>query len=518
MNASFDPQTVAAVVALGLLCRWLLALWYNTVNLPPGPTGLPFLGNVHQIPLQYPHKTLYEWGQRYGDIIHARLFQKHVLVLDSTKAAEDLLDKRAAKYSDRPHFTLLEDLLQWKPLMVFMSQGETFRLHRKWYQSFLENRQSLRTYESMQQREVDSLLLALLESPENVAYHLKRFTGSLMLEIAYGYTETSEKDAYIRLASETITQSLEAGTLVASLVDFFPILLYLPHWFPGGGFKSNAMKLHGRVWQIMESPFRYVQQAIACSTARPSFTSFMIDQTAKEGQLTEEDELNIKGAAILMYSGGTDTTNTALLTLLLAIALHPEVLRKAQAEIDEKIGPSRLPTLEDRASLPYVECIVKEAYRWNPVLPAGIPHQLREDDEYRGYHIPRGSMVISNIWAMTRDSATYPDSDSFLPERHLPSRGGPICRDPKSIVFGFGRRICPGRFLADSSVWLIAANLLATFDIMNARHPNGDVITPENAFLSGAVSHPKPFICTIRPRNRAYTEMITQRNTSSLAI
>ncbi|KAF9816954.1 hypothetical protein IEO21_03719 [Rhodonia placenta] len=416
MNASFDPQTVAAVVALGLLCRWLLALWYNTVNLPPGPTGLPFLGNVHQIPLQYPHKTLYEWGQRYGDIIHARLFQKHVLVLDSTKAAEDLLDKRAAKYSDRPHFTLLEDLLQWKPLMVFMSQGETFRLHRKWYQSFLENRQSLRTYESMQQREVDSLLLALLESPENVAYHLKRFTGSLMLEIAYGYTETSEKDAYIRLASETITQSLEAGTLVASLVDFFPILLYLPHWFPGGGFKSNAMKLHGRVWQIMESPFRYVQQAIACSTARPSFTSFMIDQTAKEGQLTEEDELNIKGAAILMYSGqlasygvddslngrlelgGTDTTNTALLTLLLAIALHPEVLRKAQAEIDEKIGPSRLPTLEDRASLPYVECIVKEAYRWNPVLPAGIPHQLREDDEYRGYHIPRGSMVISNIW------------------------------------------------------------------------------------------------------------------------
>ncbi|OSX57012.1 hypothetical protein POSPLADRAFT_1124885, partial [Postia placenta MAD-698-R-SB12] len=86
-------------------------------------------------------------------------------------------------------------------------------------------------------------------------------------------------------------------------------------------------------------------------------------------------------------------------------------------------------------------------------------------------------------------------------ERHLPSRGGPICRDPKSIVFGFGRRICPGRFLADSSVWLIAANLLATFDIMNARHPNGDVITPENAFLSGAVSHPKPFICTIRPRN-----------------
>ncbi|KAG8768621.1 cytochrome c oxidase subunit 2 [Ceratobasidium sp. 428] len=75
------------------------------------------------------------------------------------------------------------------------------------------------------------------------------------------------------------------------------------------------------------------------------------------------------------------------------MALYPEVQVKAQAEVDRVIGKDRLPEMSDRASLPYVECVLKEVLRWQSVVPLGIPHACMEEDEYKGYRIPKGATV-----------------------------------------------------------------------------------------------------------------------------
>ena len=85
-------------------------------------------------------------------------------------------------------------------------------------------------------------------------------------------------------------------------------------------------------------------------------------------------------------------------TFFLAMALYPEVQRRAQAELAAVVGPHRLPEFEDQKKLPYINAIVKECLRWQNVFTLGLPHRVMEDDEYNGYRIPKGSIVLGNIW------------------------------------------------------------------------------------------------------------------------
>ena len=80
------------------------------------------------------------------------------------------------------------------------------------------------------------------------------------------------------------------------------------------------------------------------------------------------------------------------------MSLYPDVQKRAQAEIDAVIGPNRLPTLADRSRLPYVEALVSEVLRWGPIGPVCIPHRLMEDDVYNGYFIPKGTVILANVW------------------------------------------------------------------------------------------------------------------------
>jgi len=90
-------------------------------------------------------------------------------------------------------------------------------------------------------------------------------------------------------------------------------------------------------------------------------------------------------------------------TFLLAMITHPEIQAKAQAELDRETGGDRLPTLADRKNVPYIDQIFKEVLRWHPAAPTGLPHMTTEACEYRGYYIPKGSIVYGNIWALSQD-------------------------------------------------------------------------------------------------------------------
>ncbi|KAI0274196.1 cytochrome P450 [Russula aff. rugulosa BPL654] len=155
-----------------------------------------------------------------------------------------------------------------------------------------------------------------------------------------------------------------------------------------------------------------------------------------------------------MYIAGLDTTVSSMSSLFLALVLFPHVQRRAQAELDVVVGRDRLPTFDDRPRLPYIEALCKELMRWNMVTPIGLPHSSTTDDIYKGFFIPKGSIVVANAWAILHDPETYPDPEEFKPERFL-NEDGSVREDPAlSLVFGVGKRICPGRHLVDSTVSL----------------------------------------------------------------
>ncbi|KAG6901544.1 hypothetical protein C0995_010654 [Termitomyces sp. Mi166 len=171
------------------------------------------------------------------------------------------------------------------------------------------------------------------------------------------------------------------------------------------------------------------------------------------------------------------------------MALNPEVMKKAQTEIDSVVGNDRLPTFEDRQYLPYVDALAKEVFRWNVVVPNGVAHRSIKDDVHDGYFIPKGTLVIANIRGLLHDPEVYPDPYQFKPERF-------IATGDKS-----------GLHLADASVFISCAMSLAVFDISKSVE-NGVIIEPVHENTEGTISHPKPYKCSIKPRSEKAVSLI----------
>jgi len=195
-----------------------------------------------------------------------------------------------------------------------------------------------------------------------------------------------------------------------------------------------------------------------------------------------------------------------------AALLHPEIQITAQKEIDAVTGRGRLPTFDDRPRLPFVDAICKEVLRWRPIGPLGIPHAVTEDNVYKGFFIPKGAMVLGNVWAIFHDPTIYPDPDTFKPERFL-NTDGSLRDDPVLIsAFGFGKRLCPGRHLVDSVLFIVVASLLSVFKVENGS--GGDGGPDAYPYTGTGISQPKSFSFSILPRDRRAEELIV---TESLA-
>jgi cytochrome P450 len=158
---------------------------------------------------------------------------------------------------------------------------------------------------------------------------------------------------------------------------------------------------------------------------------------------------------------------------------NPEMQRRAQAELDSVVGRERLPTFADAPRLPYVCAMVREILRWRPAIPLGVPHAAIKDDWYEGMFIPKGTVCISNLWNCNHDRAAFgEDADRFRPDRHLNSQGellpGPVeTNQAGNVTFGFGRRFCVGKDLANNSLYIDISRMLWGAKFERARDKNG---------------------------------------------
>ncbi|KAI0669936.1 cytochrome P450 [Trametes maxima] len=469
--------------------------------LPPGPRRTPILGNALDIPLSKQWLTFQRWAQEYGDIFSISLLGQPVIVLNSVNAATDLLDRRSAKYSDRFKSTVVP-LIGWDWNVALMSYGPQWRQTRRAFHEHF-HQGAVHQYQSSQLSGARKYLTRLLARPDNFVHDLRYDLGATILEVSYGIKAKDEGDEYLAIGERAVEGPTEALVLGALWVEFLPFLRHLPPWFPGASYQRKAARWRQEAMALKHEPFKRTINDLRHGAGTWSLASEIAnrDYQVGEGVSPGTEEL-AKNVAAVTYGAGADTSFSTLQTFFLAMALYPDVQRKAQAELDAVVGPYRLPEFSDQKSLPYIHAIVKECLRWQNVFTLGLPHRLMEDDEYNGYYIPKGSIVLGNIWAISHDPRTYSEPDIFNPDRYFKDGAwDPSVLDPISYAFGFGRRACPGRHFAVASVYIYVASILHVYDITRKRDVLGNLVNIKADMISGVVTYPEKFECDIKPRS-----------------
>ncbi|KAF8987615.1 cytochrome P450 [Cyathus striatus] len=499
-------STSYVVLALAGICAFWLRQRKIRLRYPPGPPADSILGHLRVMPSTNQEEVFREWSREYGDVLYLHIPGRSFLVLNSLKAATELLKKRSGIYSDRMRLILYE-IMGWTPTLSLLLYGKQFQKHRRILKEYFQQKQCL-SYHPLQTQHARRLLENLLDTPDNWSNHLQKFSTALTVRVAYGKDIIADDDPYIDISARGIESLVGCGSPGSTPVDFMPFLKYLPSWFPGTYYAFKARDFHPSVRKVHDYPFEVVENQLKDGTAQPSFLQQHLNEL--HGDYRDQGHIDdLKGIACSIFAGGAESTYSALSHFILEMIMFPEVQKKAQQEIDQVVGKNRLPELSDRSSLPYVEAVMREVLRWNTVAPSGMPHRSIEDDIYNGMFIPKGTVVIYNAYAILRDESIYSDPDSFNPDRYLPKPEGN--GEPYPIgQFGFGRRLCPGLYFAEASLWIVMASILATMDIRRALDDNGKEIDPEIELITGLASHPKPFPCTIKPRDEVSKNMIKQ--------
>ncbi|KAJ7437432.1 cytochrome P450 [Mycena galericulata] len=511
------PNLALAAITLAVLfIRHVRNVVQFQSKLPPGPRGYPVVGNLFNISATKPWTTFTEWQHIYGPFFYVNMPGRSMLVLNNRKVATALLEKRSSKYSDRPRFIVAGEIMSGNFILGFMRSGDVWKRIRKGSHEALNN-QVARTYHPYQQ--IESYLLAdsLIQTPNLWNEHLKRSATSFIMAVVYGTKALRDSQDPTLVTLHQFSRRSLAAAAGSHLVEFFPWMKRLPRWM--SAWRREAEEWFVKDESMFKSFYNEVQSRMIRGDERRCVVTNLIEQ--QEGKnLSDQESVWLAGT---MYAAGSDLSAATMSWWLIAMVAYPDVLKRAQEEIDRVVGRSRMPTFEDYDALPYIQAMVKEALRWRPVAPLGVPHRLIEDDYYEGYLIPKGTSVVANIWAINMDKSVYgEDAEDFNPGRYLDSSGNflpalPDTHEEGHSTYGFGRRICVGRHVANHNLWMQFASVVWACDIRPLKDLNGNPILPDiRKVESDMVMLPAPFECDIRPRfpeaEGVLSEMIQTNN------
>ncbi|KAI0657602.1 cytochrome P450 [Cubamyces menziesii] len=508
-----------ALLSIVALHYWKSAsdLWRRRrgLSLPPGPRRWPLVGNLFNAPSPWkPWLGYRKLSSEFGDVVYLEMLGRPMVILGSPEVMIEFLERRSAVTSDRPESALMAMYVPYsdfkgfgqKNNFGFMRYGLLWRrLRRNFWQHFHSN--AMPSSHPMQEFFTCKALARFLDLSADTKAVIRYAFGGTILKFVYGVEVENEGDPRIAELEEANDVIRAITTPMQFAPEALPFVGYLPTWTPFLGKLITRLSKSRAAHEHITTEQYYLAKARAEAGEDDTSMVFKLLAAASKLQAPQEEDYCLPVAAIAAEAGA-DTMSSTAEGLFLAMSLYPEVQEKARAELSTVVGPDRMPGLKDRKSLVYVNAIVKEALRWHNVTPIGVLHTTTADEVLRGHFIPSGTMIAPNIWACMHNPDIYPEPDTFNPERFI--RDGKLRNDildPMSIVFGFGRRKCPGRHFADAMLYIIVASLLHVFDVRPPLDEDGSPIKIELQQSHGFLSFPEDCRCVVRPQS-ARTEAL----------
>ncbi|KAL6060544.1 Steroid 17-alpha-hydroxylase/17,20 lyase [Balamuthia mandrillaris] len=469
---------------------------------PPGPWRLPVLGNLLALG-STPHLSLQRLGKKYGGLFSLQLGERFVVVANDLDTVVEVLQKKGTKTAGRPRLLNLDAVTNNGDDMSLCSYGAQWRTLRKLAYASLFSKTRVQEIEPTIHEEVSFLLEELRQinkTPVDLHTSYKRFSMSVIGNLMFGrhFDKKEDKDF------ETLYKAYDYVFEVcgnANPADYFSPLRLLP--------SPERSKLSGvaeSIYKFLGESWQQHKKALNPEQPKDFIDQVMVHREKEEFAKQAEYMTDNRCLALLndIFAAGIDTTSTALEWFTLYMIHFPEVQKKIHAELDERIQRKKegqdnkgglVVTTEQKDSLPYLNATIMESLRFIAVAPFGVPHMVMEDVEVQGYILPKGAMLLPNLYAAMMDDSVFVQPDVFRPERFL--------EDPelmkKMVPFSLGPRQCPGNILADAELFVAISNMMYHFSFL----PVDPKHLPSLEGVYGLTLHPKNFHVRVVPRQQA---------------
>ncbi|CAJ1052393.1 cytochrome P450 2U1 [Xyrichtys novacula] len=518
VSSVLSHENIVAFIVF-LLVYYLLRFYKSRrllLNIPPGPKPWPIVGNFggFLIPSfiqrrfgQQPSTSdktavgvLTELTKLYGNVYSLFVGSQLVVVLNGYEVIRDAFSNHPEVFSDRPDIPAISIMTKRKGI-VFAPYGPVWRKQRKFCHTTLRNfgfgKLSLEPCILKGLDTIKSELLRLNEESGGAGVDLapliSHAVSNVICSLILGQRFHHE-DREFRSMLHLMDRGLEiCVNSPAVLINAFPFFYHLPF-----GVFRELRQVERDMTAFLKRFIAKHRETLDPENPRDLTDMYLIEMLAQQANgnadssFTEDYLFYIIGD---LFIAGTDTTANSVLWVLLYLILHPDIQDKVQAEIDEVVGTQRVPSLTDKGSLPFTEATIMEVQRLTVVVPLAIPHMASETTEFRGHTIPKGTVVLPNLWSVHRDPTVWDDPDTFNPARFLDNEGN-LMRREYFIPFGIGRRVCMGEQLAKIELFLTVTCLLQSFTF---RLPDG---TPPPSLRGrfGLTLAPASFSVCVSPR------------------
>ncbi|KAI4984995.1 hypothetical protein ZWY2020_017625 [Hordeum vulgare] len=442
----------------------------KSMQLPPSPLAIPFLGHLHLLKRPF-HAALSSLAARHGPVFSLRLGSRGAVVVSSAAGARECFTDHDVTFADRPRFPSLE-------LVCF---GCT-TLPTSPYGPYWRNLRRVATVQLLSAHRVGCMTADIASEVRAMARRLSRAAaaapgGAALVELKRSLFEVS-LSALMETVAQTKTSRPEGAEDTdmspetqefkksldeivplfggANMWDFLPVL----RWFDVCGVRNKIVAAVSRrdtfLRRLIDAQRRRLGDGVG-EGEKKGMIAVLLDLQKAEPEIYTDKV--IMALCMTMFSAGTETTATTAEWAMSLLLNHPNALAKAQAEMDATVETTRLLRADDLPRLGYLHCIISETLRLYPPVPAMIPHESSADCTVAGYHVPSGTTLLVNAYAIHRDPATWEHPTEFRPERFEDRKAEGLFMMP----FGMGRRKCPGEALALRMLGMVLGTLVQCF-------------------------------------------------------
>uniref|UniRef100_A0A3B4WNS2 Cytochrome P450, family 1, subfamily C, polypeptide 2 n=1 Tax=Seriola lalandi dorsalis TaxID=1841481 RepID=A0A3B4WNS2_SERLL len=463
-SGQVQPALVASFVFLFCLEA---CLWVRNLRLKkrlPGPFAWPVVGNAMQLG-QMPHITFARLAKKYGNVYQIRLGCSDIVVLNGDRVIRQALIQHSTEFAGRPNFVSFQAVSGGKS-MTFTNYSKQWKMHRKIAQSTIRafssaNSQTKKAFEQQIVAEATELVEIFLKLSSqgqyfNPAHELTVAAANVICALCFG-KRYGHDDVEFRALLERVDQfgqTVGAG----SLVDVMPWLQSFPN--PVRSVFKNFKDLNKEFFGFIQNKVKEHRETFNPEVTRDMSDAFIgvIDKADIDNGLTKG---HTEGTVSDLIGAGLDTVSTALHWIVLLLAKHPETQTKLHELIDKVVGPDRLPSIEDRSNLAYLDAFIYETMRFTSFVPVTIPHSTTSDVTVDGLNIPKDTVVFINQWSVNHDPLKWEDPHVFEPSRFLDENGS-LDKDLTNnvMIFSAGKRRCIGDQIAKVEIFLFFAILL----------------------------------------------------------